>query len=86
MMAATRQRRTSGNNALEELRKAIAEAMESGRCSAIEIAAAADISRMQVYRIRDGENVPSLDKAEKIAKRLGLTFRLEPSGSPVAAH
>lgn len=85
-MASVRQRKISPKTTVEELRKAIAEAMETGRFSAIEIAEAADISRMQVYRIQRGENVPALDTAEKIAKRLGMSFRLEPLDSVAASR
>ncbi|MGL4512655.1 MAG: hypothetical protein ACRCT8_06150 [Lacipirellulaceae bacterium] len=59
---------------IAEMRRAITD----GRSSAIKIAAAAGTTKMHVYRIMDGENIPSAKLAEDIAAHLGFALKLEP--------
>ncbi len=61
---------------VEELRQAIRRAEQAGVTRG-RIATIASIPRSQMTRIASGENVPRLDTAEKIARAMGLSFRLE---------
>lgn len=62
----------------DQLRAAIAKAEKRG-VSRYQIARAAGLPHSQFHRVADGENLPRLDTAEKIAKALGLALRLLPN-------
>ncbi len=59
----------------QRLRTAIAQAEKHGQ-SRYAIAKAAQIRYGQLCRIAEGENLPRLDTAEKIAKAIGLRLEL----------
>ena len=61
---------------VDELRAAIQRAETKGVTRG-RIATIAGIPRSQMTRVASGENMPRLDTAEKIARALGLSFRLE---------
>ena len=61
----------------ERLRSSIAQAEKRGM-SRYAIAKAAQIRYGQLCRIADGENLPRLDTAEKIATALSLRLDLVP--------
>jgi DNA-binding phage protein len=67
------QRRTS---IVADLREAIRQAEQRGMTRG-RIAMIAGIPRSQMTRVASGENTPRLDTAEKIARALGLSMRLE---------
>lgn len=63
---------------MDDLKKIIRSAIDSGETSVAKLAEATKLSRMQIYRIMDGENAPSLSTAEAIAKALGLRVSFTP--------
>jgi DNA-binding phage protein len=64
-------------SAVTELAKAIREAIADGSTTVVKLADKTGMSRMQIYRIMDGDNAPSLANAEKLAKELGLVISIE---------
>ena len=75
----TKQRQvTLGSTAVEELIEKMSSAIASGQTTVVKLAAATGLSRMQLYRIMDRENSPSLETAELIAKALGFSVSFSP--------
>ena len=68
-------RTVASGGIVAELRQAIAQAEKSGK-SRYRIAKDAGIRYPMLRRLADGENVPRLDTAEKIAAAIGLRLRL----------
>ncbi len=64
-----------GAGIVAELRRAIAEAEKLGTSRAM-MAAAAGMPRAMIYRIADGETLPRIDTAERLANAMGLQLRL----------
>lgn len=62
---------------MTELAKAIRTAIDTGNKTVAELSKNTGLSRMQIYRIMDGDNAPTLANAEKLAKELGLVISIE---------
>jgi transcriptional regulator with XRE-family HTH domain len=65
-------------NVAEQLRKAIALAERKGQ-SRYAIAKAAGIRYSMLVRIAEGENLPRIDTAEKLASAIGRRLTLSPN-------
>lgn len=69
----------------ERFRQALETAIESGRISKIQLSRKSKIARPSIDRYLDGDNVPGLDQAEKLAEACGysLVEFLKSDGQPL---
>lgn len=64
--------------AVQRFIKELKKALDEGRITALKLSVDTGISRMQIHRILKGENKPSLETVEKLAKGIGLKIEFVP--------
>lgn len=62
--------------AMSEFSKALDRAITSGKTTVTKLADITGLSRMHIYRLRRGEQAPSLVTAEAICKEIGATITI----------
>lgn len=62
---------------VDEFIKIVKEQLENQKLTRAELARNAGVGRAYLYRVLDGEQVPSFDWAEKISKALGISIVFE---------
>lgn len=62
----------SRSKVMRDFLKKVEAKMQAGGVSVAQLAELTGLSRQYIYRVLNGEHVPSLVVAEKIAKNLGL--------------
>lgn len=76
-MPTTRQPRT--RPVVEDLKRAMQQAIDGGTITVAELAEKTQLSRMQIYRILDGKSAPTLENADRIARALGGSISYIPA-------